>query len=60
MDQSRRLRLPAGPTRSSGTARPLVRPWLSEALQGEEILGTDEVDLLFSKKALRELLDKLS
>ena len=31
-----------------------------ETLGGEEIVGTDEVDLFFSGKALRELLDELT
>ena len=31
-----------------------------ETIDGEEIIGTDEVDMFFSGKALRELLDQLA
>jgi hypothetical protein len=31
-----------------------------ETVDGQQILGADEVDLFFSGKALRELLDQLA
>ena len=31
-----------------------------ETIDGAEIFGTDEVDLFFSGKALRDLLDELA
>jgi hypothetical protein len=41
--------------------RQTASAWLTgETTDGQQILGADEVDLFFSGKALRELLDQLA